>query len=129
MGNLKLIVLTMFALLATSSGIASAQTPITRAGRSSIELFQYGWDGGITITPDGHAQMADYPTVKALGAGSAAAEAGLRVSDVIVAVNGQDARLPPLFNDLRVGSRVVLQVRRDGLEREIAFTARAVQKR
>jgi C-terminal processing protease CtpA/Prc len=66
--------------------------------------------------------FADFPTVRAIGAGGPAEKAGLRVGDVVLASNGADVRVSPPFPDLSPGTRYRLRARRDNLEREIDLT-------
>lgn len=113
------------ALLAIGAAEAGAQQTIRTPGSASARdrwlTFSYGWDGGITLGPDGRARMDTYPVVREVAADSLAARAGLRAGDVIVSVNGRDGKSPPLFNGIRPGQEVVLRVRRDDEEREITF--------
>lgn len=64
--------------------------------------------------------------VNEIVAGSAAAKAGVQVGDVIRSVNGSAINsysdLPPLIGALPPGSKVRIQVIRDGKEREVAAT-------
>jgi C-terminal processing protease CtpA/Prc len=104
-------------------GASSQEVTAPVRGRSVIE-FTYGWDGGFSRGADGNVRMRDYPSVKAVVAGSPAARAGLRVGDLIVSSNGRDGRTPPLFEGIRPGTQVVLRIRRGDDEREITFVAR-----
>jgi len=82
--------------------------------------FAHVFAGGIARTASGWMARA-YPTVSSVVEGSAAARAGLRVGDVIVSLNGRDARRPPLLAGVSRGTEVVLRVRRGDEERDIRY--------
>jgi S1-C subfamily serine protease len=63
-----------------------------------------------------------YPYVTEIAAHSNAERAGLAVGDTIVAINGRDARQPPLFPVQEPGTRYVLRVRRGEEELELRYT-------
>jgi S1-C subfamily serine protease len=92
--------------------------------RISTLGFSYGWDGNITIGPDGRPHVGSYPTVKTVTAGSPAERAGLRPGDVVISLNGRDGREPP-FPRVDAGSTVVLRIRRGDDERELSYVARS----
>lgn len=124
--------LAVAALSAVPAGLSAQQSVSTGGGsqRPGASLgFAWGWDGGITMGEDGAVQVSTYPTVKQIREGSAAARAGLRAGDRIISANGRDGRRPPLFEDVRPGSRVVLRIRRADEEREITFLAQPVPPR
>jgi C-terminal processing protease CtpA/Prc len=58
--------------------------------KSPLGLYTY--DGNVVVTPDGHWAAADYPVVIRTDTGSVAERAGLRPGDVVLTVNGRDAR-------------------------------------
>jgi hypothetical protein len=73
-------------------------------------------------SPDGM-RIADYLKVSRVRQGTGAARAGLRAGDVILAVNGADSREPGILGALatqKPGTRYVLRIRRDGVERDVA---------
>ena len=107
---------------------AHAQSESSPARRPSVVEFRYAWGGGIVRGADGTIRVPSYPHVLDVVPSSPAAQAGLRAGDQIVAVNGRDGMHPPLFEDVRVGTRVVLRVRRDDEEREITFIPREPQR-
>jgi S1-C subfamily serine protease len=112
--------------LHVQAGAAAAQQASSAATqrRGTVELFGYGWEGGIAVGPDGKPRLASYPRVRRVIAGSPAEAAGLRVGDQVVNVDGRDGKEPPLFEHARVGTRVVLRIRRGDEEREISFVPR-----
>jgi S1-C subfamily serine protease len=59
--------------------------------------------------------------VKTLEPDSPAQQAGLRIGDVILSVNGRNGRDSSLFGDLRPNTNVVLRIWREEEEREISF--------
>jgi S1-C subfamily serine protease len=101
---------------------AHAQQAVTSPGSGSAVNpgFTHVFQAGIARTASGW-MARDFPTVSAVVEGSAAARAGLKVGDVIVSVNGHDARRPPLFTGLRHGAAVVMRVRRGDEERDVRY--------
>ncbi|MDQ3523336.1 MAG: PDZ domain-containing protein [Gemmatimonadota bacterium] len=87
--------------------------------------FTYGWgwpEGiGTSLGPEGSTYLPTYPTVKTLEPDSPAQQAGLRIGDVILSVNGRNGRDSSLFGDLRPNTNVVLRIWREEEEREISF--------
>lgn len=63
-----------------------------------------------------------HPIVRSVVAGSAADAAGLKVGDVIVAVDGRDMRYEQLFPVEVAGTRYVMLVRRGEEELELVYT-------
>lgn len=120
-----------FAALAAAA-VIGCHAPHARAqegavagpGRPSPVEFRYGWTGGISPGPDGRARVSTYPRVVDVVPSSPAAQAGLRAGDTIVSVNGRDGMSPPLFENVRAGTRVVIRIRRSDEEREISFVPR-----
>ena len=107
-------------LLVTSPLAAQQAVTAPRTGNAVSPGFSHAFTAGLSRTSEGWVAR-DYPRVSGLVQGSAAARAGIRDGDVIVSVNGHDARRPPLFNTLKAGDTVVLRVRRGDEEREIRF--------
>lgn len=87
--------------------------------------FRYGWEWSppIRITPDseGKIRLPSYPKVKEVRSGSPAAQAGLRVGDVILSVNGRSGQDPPILRDVRPGTLVVLRILRENEQRELTY--------
>lgn len=63
-----------------------------------------------------------YPDVRTVVSGSAADAAGLKVGDVIVAVDGRDMRYEDFFPVTVAGTRYVMLVRRGEEELELVYT-------
>ncbi|HEX8392407.1 MAG TPA: PDZ domain-containing protein [Longimicrobium sp.] len=70
---------------------------------------------------DGQMRFADYPVITGVDANSSAGRAGFRAGDVILRVNGKDARERGLFGQRTPGARYSVLVRRGTEEREINF--------
>jgi len=102
----------------TTSGDLSDETaiemngPDPQMGRTGLAL-SYG-----NPRPAGP-PFAEFPTIRAIGAGGVAESVGLRVGDVVLASNGADVRVSPPFPDHTPGTHYRLRVRRDGREREV----------
>ncbi len=97
--------------------------PARAKGPSMGFIYGWGWSPPITITPnsEGKIHLPSYPTVREIRSGSPAEQAGLRVGDVILSVNGRSGQDPPLLRDVRPGTQVVLRVQRNDEEREVTY--------
>jgi predicted metalloprotease with PDZ domain len=69
-------------------------------------------------------RVESYPVVVGVDAGSPAERAGFRARDVLLAVNGVDARQPPTGR-LRPGTELSYRVRRDGRELRLRLVTTA----
>ena len=69
----------------------------------------------------GHATETSYPVINAVLPGSPAARAGVLPGDVVLEVNGKDARIRGAMLPV-IGAPYVMRVRREDTEREIALT-------
>jgi S1-C subfamily serine protease len=86
--------------------------------KSPLGLYTY--DGVLVVGSDGRWQGAEYPIVIRLDSGSVAERAGLKINDVILSVNGNDARTGNRAFHLRPGeTRFVLRIRRGDEEMEL----------
>ena len=124
---MKLRTLAPFLAAATLLPAAARAQAAPPASRSMVHQlpaghapFGFGWAVTPRRLPDGSLGF-DYPVIRQVTEGSAAARAGLAVGDTLLAVNGRDARLPPIFPDRTAGVRYVLRVRRGGEERELTY--------
>jgi len=79
--------------------------------------------GGTTLEvgPDGHFRMADYPTVTRVDSGSLSARAGFQVGDVLLSVNGKDARQARPFKTDHGEKNWVVRIRRGTEEKELTM--------
>jgi hypothetical protein len=100
-------------------GVSATASAARRLGFT----YFWGWPSEISMSqgPDGRTYLPTYPKVMTLEPDAPAQEAGLRVGDVIVSVNGRNGRDPSLFDDLRPNTNVVLRIWREKEEREISF--------
>lgn len=97
-----------------------AQTTLS-GGRSNAPRIGFGYSGSPQIGANGEIRFADYPVVTKVDSGSAPQAAGIAIGDVILEVNGHDAREGHLFRDRNPGTRYLMRVRRGTEVREIGF--------
>jgi hypothetical protein len=88
--------------------------------RASLGIGSLSWEEGKgPAFRSGKVQPpTGFPTVDKLRTDGRLWRGGLRDGDVILAVNGKDARQTMLFNDAHPGARYDIRVRRGGEERE-----------
>jgi S1-C subfamily serine protease len=123
-----------FALTALTAAVAlvpcalSAQAGGPTAGRggpdpatmrSATGMLYSG--GAIELRPNGQWGLADYPVVIRVDSGSVSAAAGFRIGDVILSVNGRDARDARPFRRERGEMSWVVRVRRGSAETELTM--------
>lgn len=117
------------ALLWLAAGVLA--TPTTAAAQGGVEVgpsagavsqgFRFVVQGPLTQNRAGELVSRGYPVVETVTEGSSAERAGLRVGDVLVEVNGRDARRAPAVPKLKHGDELTLRIRRGEREREIRF--------
>jgi serine protease Do len=122
--SIRTLVLATAALVAVPCA-ARAQQTITIVSETPARGWlgvRYRLDPDFVIRsgqPRGRASKP--PTVSAVEPGSPAAQAGLRVGDAILELNGVDTRGTPLFAVQEPGTRYVLRIRRGDEEREVTL--------
>jgi membrane-associated protease RseP (regulator of RpoE activity) len=79
------------------------------------------YTGNPVVGEDGQIRFAEHPVVTGVEPNSSAARAGILPGDVLLAVNGRDARERGLFGQRVYGTRYTLRIRRGTEERDIAF--------
>lgn len=77
--------------------------------------------GALEVRPDGRMGLAEFPVVTRVDSGSVSWRGGLRVGDVLLAVNGRDARDARPFRRMRGESAWRVRVRRAEQEQEITI--------
>jgi S1-C subfamily serine protease len=82
-------------------------------------MLYYG--GTLEMRPDGQWGLADFPVVTRVDSGSVSARGGFRLGDVLLTVNGRDARDARPFR-LRPGEvHWVVRVRRGNAEQDLTM--------
>lgn len=122
--HLTLVVAAVASLAATPmSAQAAAVADTPRVHRSNVKSRNgMYWGGVLTVQPDGRWSMVDYPVVTRVDSGSVAEQAGIRLHDVIVAVNGRDPRDGQSAFQRRPGeAQEVLRIQRGMEEKEIVI--------
>lgn len=110
------------ALVTNADCVAAQQSTTAEAASQVTSLgFSYGGGGGVDVASDGSIRSLEFPVVRRVHPGSNAQRAGLMAGDTIVAVNGRNAKVRPLFDNRRPGTRIVMRIRRNGEEREVSF--------
>jgi C-terminal processing protease CtpA/Prc len=121
--NMKLALLAIAAFLlvhpCTANGQANPATVRTTTYPSPSGRGP-GWGFSIAMRP-GPGNSYTYSFVASVTSGSAAERAGLMVGDTIIAVDGRDVRLGPLFPVRVAGTRYVILVRRGTEELELTY--------
>jgi S1-C subfamily serine protease len=83
--------------------------------------FDYAYRETIIMRSGTTPRPQTQPRVEKIDPQGPAARAGMAVGDVILSVNGRDAREPRLFPDKRPGTRYLVRVRRGTVERELTL--------
>ncbi len=101
----------------------SAQTTTARASSERIMPAAAAGCSGASWSRFRTADGTAYPVVTNVDGGSPANSSGLREGDVILAVNGKDARSLDNWFIAAPGEDVAVRILRDGKERELHITA------
>jgi S1-C subfamily serine protease len=80
-------------------------------------MLYYG--GTVVMRPNGQWGLAEYPIVNRVDSGSVSARAGFQIGDVLLFVNGRDARDAQPFR--RGDPRWVVRIRRGSEEKELVM--------
>ena len=97
----------------------SGVTPVKRI--DPVSRYGFEWNTPVYKAP-GRPLTYCRPVVRRVVEGSNAARAGLRVNDVFILVNGEDARRGQLFPNLEPSTSYLLRVRRGDEELELPYT-------
>jgi S1-C subfamily serine protease len=83
------------------------------------------YSGSPQVQADGTVRSAEHPVISRVVEGSPAARAGLQPGDVILTVNGRDARELGLLRASEVGQEFALRIRRGAELRDVTIVAEA----
>jgi predicted metalloprotease with PDZ domain len=125
-------------LLVAGAGCAHAQqsTPpppqgddpgMVRVGSGPTRAIGLGYGALPNMSGRSVSGFSEHPVVRMVVDGSGAAQAGIRVGDVLLSVNGKDAREGRLFPDRQPGTRYVVRIRRGTEEREVTLVVAEAQ--
>lgn len=123
---MKLRTVLLLALSLASAGVAEAAAQETqnsvgsRSARADAAYTGMRISGRPAPAPDGSPRWADFPVVRMVTPGSPAARVGIRAGDVILSVNGVDARDPRTLI-APPGTTFTLRVRRGNAVHEFVF--------
>jgi S1-C subfamily serine protease len=113
--------LLLAALAIAAPGMAGAQETAARSADSQRGSLGFVYSSALAPAEGGALRWADYPLVRHVYSGSAALQAGLRVGDQILRVNGRDGTETTAYHDPRVGDRWTVVVQRGTREVEVSF--------
>jgi S1-C subfamily serine protease len=121
---------TLITLVSAVDAVAQGSGALQRPPNTVVSTSSARRDAGLTginvrgrpsPAPDGSPRWADYPVVHRVTPGSAAERVGILVGDVLLLVNGADARDPrTLFSP--PGTELTVRVRRGSEVREFVLT-------
>jgi membrane-associated protease RseP (regulator of RpoE activity) len=106
------------------AGAVVSDGGLTIPGRSR-SYTGIGWTGTPTFAPDGTVRSADYPVITIISKDSPAQKVGLAVGDVVLSVNGKDAREAGLLSAKGPGEMFTIRVRRGEEVRDYTFVTAA----
>ncbi len=100
---------------------ASAQFTLS-SGRTGAPRIGFAYSASPEMGPDGKPRLKDFPVVVSVDSGSSAQKAGIAAGDVILEVNGKNARENGgLFRERAPGTKYQVRVRRGTELRTIDF--------
>jgi C-terminal processing protease CtpA/Prc len=124
------IFVTLITVVSAADAVAQASGAPQGQPTASVSATSARRDAGFTginvrgrpsPAPDGSPRWADYPVVHRVTPGSPAERVGIAVGDVLLLVNGADARDPrTLF--IPPGTELTVRVRRGSAMREFVLT-------
>jgi S1-C subfamily serine protease len=110
------------ALALPGAACAQSRSSVEAPGRASLG---FAYSSNLIDDASGALKWADYPVVRHVYGGSPAAQAGLRVGDQILRINGRDGTEPKAYHNPRIGERCTLVVQRGTQEVEISYVLTA----
>lgn len=116
------LLLSAFLVFLGTAPSLHGQKRISIPAKPGVSSLGFNYGGPVELTGDGRARWVDYPTIIEVFADSEAERLGIRAGDVILAVNGKDARNPHLLDDRKPGTRYVLRLQRGKEEREVTVS-------
>ena len=121
------LALILSASIALAPSDAAAQSR-TRANESRITPIATAGCSGISWARVRTAEGAAFPVVTDVDNSSPAAHSGIKEGDVILSVNGHDARTLDNWFVAAPGEEVTVRIQRAGKERDIRMTAGRVHE-
>lgn len=118
---MKLLLLPACIALAAATPCAAAAQNASHAESGARASLGFAYSSNLAPDNGGEMRWADYPVVRHVYSGAPAAQAGVRVGDQILRINGRDGTETAAYHNLRVGDRCTLVVQRGTREMEISF--------
>ena len=119
--KLPLLAIAAFVLVHPCTADGQANPPTARTTTFPSPARTGPGLGFSTAMRPGPGNSYTYSFIASVVSGSAAEQAGLMVGDTIIAVDGRDVRLAPMFPVKVAGTRYVILVRRGTEELELTY--------